>query len=85
MYIMTFPVIWHRTSPTPNGFTPGFLFSGINRLAVNASELFSVPEFERCIFVLHSRFTKLAMDVRKFKGLEAFLVAFFTKSSSMSS
>ena len=58
MYITTFPAIRRRTSPTPIGRAPRFLFSGINRLAVKASKLLYVCEFERCIFVLHNRFTK---------------------------
>ena len=70
IYITTFPTIRRRTSPTPVGCTPGFLFSGINRLAVEASKLLSVSEFERYIFVLHNRFTKFAMDVRSSKGWE---------------
>ena len=68
--ITNFPAIRRRTSPTTIGGTPGFLFSGINRLAVKASKLLSVSEFERCMFVLHNRFTKFAMDVRSSKGLE---------------
>ena len=64
MYITTFPAIRSRTSPAPIRRTPGFLFSGINRLAVKASKLFSVPEFERCMFVLNNCFTNFAMDVR---------------------
>ena len=69
MYITAFPAIRRRTSPTPIGRTPGFLFSGINRLAVKASKLLSVSEFEKCMFVLHNRFTKFAMDVRSSKGI----------------
>ena len=63
MYMITFPAIRRRTSPTPNGCTLGFLLSGINRLAVNTSKLLWVPEFKRCMFVFHKRFTKFAMDV----------------------
>ena len=58
------------TSPTPIGPNPGFLFSGINRPAVKVSKLLSIPEFERCMLVLHNRFMKLAMYVRSSKGLE---------------
>ena len=54
MYITTFPVIRHRASPTPIGRAPGFLFSGINQLAMKASKLLSVYEFERCMFVLRN-------------------------------
>ena len=70
MYITTFPAIRRRTSPTSIGRTPGFLFSGTNRLAVKVSELLSVSEFERCILALPSRFMKFAMNVRNSKGLE---------------
>ena len=70
MCITNFPAIRRRTSPTPIGRTSGFLFSGINRLAVKASKLLSVPEFERCMYVLHNHFTKFAMDVQSSKGLE---------------
>ena len=63
-------VIRQRTSPTPIGHTPGFLFSSIDRLAMKASKLLSVSEFERCMFVLPNRFTKFAMNVRSSKGLE---------------
>ena len=49
MYITTFLAIRRRTLPTPIGRTPGFLLSGINRLAVNASKLLSVCEFKRCM------------------------------------
>ena len=63
MCITPFLAIRRRTSPTPTGRTPGFLFSGISRLAVKASKLLSVSEFERCMFVLHNRFMKFAMDV----------------------
>ena len=70
IYITSFPAIRRRTSPAPVGCTPEFLFSGINRLAVEASKLLSVSEFERYIFVFHNRFTKFAMDVRSSKGRE---------------
>ena len=58
------------TSPTPIGPNPGFLFSGINRPAVKVSKLLSIPEFQRCMLVLHKRFMKLAMYVQSSKGLE---------------
>ena len=70
MYITIFLAIQSRTSSTPIGRAPGFLFSGIDRLAVKASKLFSVSEFERRMFVLHNCFTKFAMDARSSKGLE---------------
>ena len=70
MYKATFPAIRRRTSLTRIGHTPGFLFSGINRLAVKASKLLSVFEFERCMFLLHNHFTKFARDDRSSKGLE---------------
>ena len=65
MYITVFPVIRRRTSPTPIGRTTGVLFNGINRLAVNASKLLSVSEFERCMFALHNLFMH-----NRFMGLE---------------
>ena len=58
------------TSMTPVGRTPGFLYSSINRLAMNASKLFSVPGLERCILFC-KLFTKFAIDVRGSKGLES--------------
>ena len=45
MYITTFPAIRRKTSPTPIGRTPGFLFSCINQLAANTSKLSPVSEF----------------------------------------
>ena len=70
MYMITFLAIQHRTSPTPIGRIPRFLISGVNRLAMKASKLLPVPEFEKCMFLLHEIFTKFAMDVRRSKGLE---------------
>ena len=67
MYLTTFPVIRRRTSPTPIGRPPGLLFSGFNRLAVKASKLLPVSEFEGGMFVLHKRFTKFAVDIRRSK------------------
>ena len=52
------------------GDTRGFLISGINWVAVNASKMLPVPEFERCMFVYHKHFTKFAMDVWRCKGVE---------------
>ena len=60
MYLTTFPV-------TPIGRPPGLLFSGFNRLAVKASKLLPVSEFEGGMFVLHKRFTKFAVDIRRSK------------------
>ena len=58
MYITIFLAIQSRTSSTPIGHAPGFLFSGIDWLGVKASKLFSVSEFERlclyCITVLRN-------------------------------
>ena len=65
-----YSAILHKTSPTPIGPSTALLFSGINGLAVNASKLLSVPEFERFMFVLHKHFTKFAIDVQRPEGLE---------------
>ena len=65
MYITTFPAILRSTSPTPIGRSPGFLLSGIKRFAVNASKLFSLPVFSRCMFVVHKLFTNSAKDFRR--------------------
>lgn len=42
-----------------------FLFNGINRLIVNASNLLSKPLFVVCMFVIESFFTKFADDLRR--------------------
>ena len=70
-YIINFPEILCRTSPTLIWHTPVILSSGFNRLAVNTSKLLSAPKFKRCMFVLHKLFTKFAMDIRRYKELEA--------------
>ena len=70
MYITTFLAIRVRTLPTLIEHTLGVLFSGINRLVVNASKLLPVSELERFMFVLHVQFTKFAMDIRRSTGLE---------------
>ena len=81
MYITNFLAVQCRTSLTPIGCTPGFLFNGINGLAVKASKLFEVSKFERCMFVLHKRFTKFSMDVRESNWLEAKILRQLSASS----
>ena len=61
--MITSRAILRRTSPTSIGRAPGFLFSSVNRVAVNTSKLLSVTEFEGCIFMIYKRFRKFAMDI----------------------
>ena len=50
--MITSPAILRRTSRTSIGRALGFLFSSVNRVAVNTSKLLSVTEFEGCMFMI---------------------------------